>query len=556
MCDSKKYNLIFIFSYVVLFLLGIKTLFHGFPDTERFFAEWMDERITLMAIVKFGTLNFAPTIIMHPPLYHYLTFIPIAMFFILGKLIGFFHDKVDFVRFYFNNTHYFFFIGRMMSYIFYWLTAVLIFKITRLFYNKIVSYVTTLTYLLIPRFIFDFSTTRPETLLFLNASIFFYFFLKYYLNNSELKYLFTSAFFLGACVATKYNAIYLGSIFIPLFIIQLKEIDDIKGFVILYLKVGFLILLGFFICNPFFILQAGKYLHNLIVYNEEAKYYWNSFYSDFLPRHFKEIGSFIYLNPAGVLILLFGSWQLFKKDKRLFLMGFFVFLVYEIYFGVYLKSYSPLRYLNPLLPVAALFFSSGVNLIFKYSKNLMPVMIIFYGLLGYNYIDIWQGLSFGPTHIQKARAFIEKNIPEFTTICITVDNYIPQLNMTRGSYNYLIKTAIQWDNIPGHELNYRTMDSEENYGSVYRELRINSLMKKPQYNIVRWDNSIDSETKAKEFIAKNNIKYIITRDSQVIPNGKVDYKGIVSLIKEFDPENKRIYREVFTDVRLFLYKVK
>src|SRR3989338_5048870 len=106
----RKYSMLFIFIYCLLFLLGIKTLFHGFPDIERFFAEWMDERFTLTYIMKFGTLNFAPTQIQHPPLYHYLTFIPIAVFFAFGRLIGFFHDKVDFVRFYFNDTHYFFFI--------------------------------------------------------------------------------------------------------------------------------------------------------------------------------------------------------------------------------------------------------------------------------------------------------------------------------------------------------------------------------------------------------------------------------------------------------------
>lgn len=553
MRDSKEYNLIFI--YTALFLLGIKTLFHGFPDIERFFAEWMDERIMLTNIMKFGTLNFAPSIIVLPPLYHYLTFIPIAIFFIFGKLIGFFQDRIDFVNFYFNNTHYFFLIGRIMSYLFYWLAAIVIFRTVRLFYSRTVAHISVLSYLLVPRLIFDFSTTRPETLLFLTGSIFFYFFLKYYLKNKR-KYLFIAAFVLGAATATKYNAIYLGSIFIPFLVWQLKKKNfyykNGKEFIVTYLAMAFFIFIGFFVCNPFFLVKFGTYFHNLAIYSAvEMKYYLTGSPTIFGLTHLQQLTSVMYANFFGLLVLVLGSWGLFKKDKKLFIFASFTILVYEVYFGIFSNNYSPLRYLNPLLPIALLIFSTGINFIITQRKEFRSVLIIFGLILSYNYFDIWQGLSFGPTYLQKARYFIEQTIPEFTTICLTSKSHLPQLNMTEESYHRLIDTAPAMRDISGHELHYKEMDNREDYDRIYSKLRIESLAKKPQYNLLRWDSSINTEEDATNFLKKYKVKYILSTDLPMISNKRLVDAGIVSLVTEFRPRNKRIYG----NLRLYLYKV-
>lgn len=555
MPNTKKTKTLLYFLYALLFLLGIKTLFHGFPDTERFFAEWMDERITITAIMKFGTLNFAPTQIMHPPLYHYMTFVPIAIFFAIGKTIGLFHDKIDFLRFYFNNTHYFFLIGRLMSYVFFWLSAAVIYKIIKLLYSSTVSHIATLSYLLVPRLIFDFSTTRPETLLFLNTSIFFYFYLRYYFDNKEIKYLFLASFFLGVATATKYNAIYLGVIFLPLLLAHLthKEIysKSYKVIFSIWIMACSFIFLGFFICDPYFIIQFNKYYYNLKLYGTEMKYYWK-ISSDV--NHLRQIVSLLYLNIFGFFILIFGAWHLFKRNRKLSFILLFTIMVYEIYFGILFKNCSPVRYLNPLIPIAVLIFSAGVDFITTYKRKLTVILILFAGILIYNYFDIWQGLSLEQTHLQRARAFIEKTIPEFTTICITSNNYLPQLSMTRECYFYLIKTApTGWENIKGHELTYKNMDREDNF-DAFRELRIESLTKSPQYNLIRWDKAVKTSEAAPQFLKTNNIKYIISNG----PGSKeLEYKGIVTLIQKFEPRNKRIYMDPCGDANmaLYLYKV-
>jgi len=553
----RKGSLVFFIIYLVIFFLGLKALTHGFPDIERFFAEWMDERITLTDIMTFGTLNFAPKHIFHPPLYHYLTFIPISMFFIIGKLTGIFADKIEFVRLYFNNTHYFFLIGRITSYLFYWLSAIMIYKTSRLFYSKVVSHISTLSYLLIPRFIFDFSTTRPETLLFLNTSLFFYFFLKYYLDNKELKYLFLASFFLGLSTATKYNALFLGSIFIPALIFYLRNQNHIrrnyKSLLFLCFKLAFFVFLGFFIGDPFFIILFKKYIYNLSLFSRvEVKYYWEGYAPVvFLLTHIKELSSTLYFNFFGFLLLLFGSWRLFKKDKVLFTILFFVILIYEFYFGIYLSACSPLRYLNPLLPIAVLIFSAGVNYVLKYKKRFISILIIFFIILFFNYLDILIGLSLKPTYLQEARAFIEKNIPEFTNICIASNSHLPQLNMTRESYNHLIETAPRIKDIRGRELAYKEMDNNEKYESIFRELRIQSLLKKPQYNLIRWDGNIKSEQEAGAFFKKNNIRYAISNGAWMVNNKNLTDLKTVSLMKEFRPKNIKVYQG-----RLYLYKIE
>jgi len=533
--------------YAILFFIGIKTLLHGFPDIERFFAEWEDERLTLTMIMKFGTLNFAPTYIWHPPLYHYLVFIPIAIFFVIGNIIGLFHNKIDFIAFYFNNTHYFFFIGRMMSYMFYWLSAIMIYKIIRLYYDRFVSHITVLSYLLVPRFILDFSTTRPETLLFLNTAIFFYFFLRYYFDTTRTKYLFLSAFFLGVSIATKYNSAYLGLLFIFLIFFKWRNYKWQQVAQIL-LKAGFFIFLGFFICNPFFIINFRTYFYNLKLFGIEMKYYWKG-----LPygNHLRELVSLLYLNIFGFFILIFGFFNLIKKDKKLLLIVSSVVLIYEIYFGIFFNNYSPLRYLNPLLPIVALFFGAGIDFIKNHKKYIL-VGVLFLLVLPYNYYKIWLGMTVAKTYLQKARSFIEENIPEQTVLCITTNNYIPQLNMTEKAYYYLMDTAPAFKNIEGHELFYKDMDDKSRYEGDFRKLRLQSLMKKPQYNFIRWDMSIETEADAIDFLKKNNIGYILSDGSWKIGNKRLEDTGIASLAKEFKPYGHRAYS--WTE-SLFLYKV-
>jgi len=553
----KRLFFAFFILYLLLFILGIRTLFHGFPDIERFFAEWKDERLILTSIIKFGTLNFAPTQVWHPPLYSYLTFVPIAVFYFAGKLIGIFHDKVEFVSFYFNNTHYFFFIGRMMSYVFYWLTALMIFKMARLFYSRSVSHITTLSFLLIPRFILDFCSTRPDTLLLLTSTIFFFFILKYYLHNKE-KYLFLAAFFLGVTTATKYNALFLGSIFIPLYFFSQKvRIPPNRNFVTLLgfcLKICLLAILGFFICNPFFVIQFTKYFYNFMVFRTIVRYYWEGYHpAIFCLTHAAEAMSLMYMNLFGFLIFLFGAHYLFKRNKKLTAIAFTGILVFEVYFGIFLRTTSPMRYLFPLLPIVALFFSSGVNFIISNKRKFIAVLILFVLIAFYNYLDIWQGVSSRPTYLQKARYFIEKSVPEFTTICITSDSLLPQLNMTRASYGHLLNTAQELQDIPGHNVHYKEMDSEKNYDSIFRELRVESMTKSPQYNLLRWDRNIKTKKDAMNFMIRNNVKYIIGSNAAWLDTNKelIDTR-IISLVNEFRPDNKRVYGNEF----LYIFKIE
>ena len=163
--------------------------------------------------------------------------------------------------------------------------------------------------------------------------------------------------------------------------------------------------------------------------------------------------------------------------------------------------------------------------------------------------------SLSQTHIQKARAFIEESVPEFSTICLASNNYIPQLNMTRKSYYHLISTGPVVENIAGHELTYKNMENEKGYDSAFQELRIDSLMRRPQYNLVRWDKNIKTENDAMDFLKENNIRYIISNCPLSIDNKRLEDTKIASLVKVFEPRNKRIYKLVYNDVSVFIYKV-
>ncbi|UCB56951.1 MAG: glycosyltransferase family 39 protein [Candidatus Omnitrophota bacterium] len=548
----KKNNLIVISIYILLFLWGITALTRGFPDTERFFSHYSDERLVLTSIMKFGsprgeagTLNLAPTSILHPPLYHYLTFIPIGAFFVIGKLTGFFSDKVDFVRFYFNNTQYFFLIGRIMSYIFFWAAAIMIFKIARLFYDKTVAHITTFAYLLVPKFIFDFSTTRPDALLFLMVSIFLYLFLRYCLDNKRIRYLYLSAFFVGVSTATKYNALFLGFIFIPALLYQMRH-RNYKNILPLLSKIAFFIFLGFFICNPFFIIRYKTYAYNFFLFVTVTVPDCYSGYarSLFLLTRIKDISSTFYLNLFGLLILILGCRHFYKRNKELAIYLFFVSLVFELYFSLYHKDCSPTYYLNPLLPIAALVFSAGVDFTLRFKRRLLPISIMFFAILFLNHYWVLRDLTARPDYLQKARAFIEKNIPEFTNICIVSNRNLPQLNMTRESYNHLIQAG-------AHENHYKEMDNDENYDSIFRELRIQSLTKKPQYNLIKWDKKIKDEKDLVDFLKKNNIKYVISGGVSMINGKRLEDTKSAFLMRTFESPNGKKYNRG----GVYLYKI-
>jgi hypothetical protein len=281
-------------------------------------------------------------------------------------------------------------------------------------------------------------------------------------------------------------------------------------------------------------------------------YYWHGAYG--LPvifglTHIRELCSVMYLNIAGFVILLLGSLALFKKDRRLFSMVFFCILVYEVYFGAYRNICSPLRYLHPLLPVAALIFASGIHFITVQNKRLIGILVACLLVLAYNYFDIWRGISFGPTSVQKARAYIEKNIPEFTRICITSNQHMPQLNMTKESYEHLIQTAPIIEKIEGHEINYKKLSDDSKYGTA-KDIRIESLMQRPRYNLVRWDKNIKTEEDAVNFFKREKIEYIVSFGPFKI-NGKnlKDIKDI-SVVEIFRTINARISTDVY------LYRMK
>jgi hypothetical protein len=211
-----------------------------------------------------------------------------------------------------------------------------------------------------------------------------------------------------------------------------------------------------------------------------------------------------------------------------------------------------MRYLYPLLPIAALLYASGVDFIINKKGRLSPILILFAAVSIYNYLDIWQGISQRPTSLQKARYFIEENIPEFTTIAITTRSYLPQLSMTRSSYWHLLDTAPTTEQVAGHELDYKPMDDNARYHGMLREMRIASMTKSPQYNLLRWDKDINTEKEALQFLRKNKVKYIIGVDISLIGNKKLSDTKMLALVKQFKADNKRVYETP----DLYIFKVK
>lgn len=550
----RRESSILIFAYISLFLIGIAALFHGLPDIERFFAEWMDEKLTLTSIMKIGALNFKPPQAFHPPLYHYLTFVPIALFYLIGKVSGLFATQLDFVRFYSYHTEYFFLIGRAMSYVFFWFSAAMIYKIIKLFYSKTVSHLSVFAFLLTPALIIDSSTTRVDTLLILSTLIFFYFFFKFYSQKYEMRYLYISAFFLGVSAASKYNAVFLLVYFVPLvyFLAKDKIIRGLSAFAALFLKLGVFFILGNFICNPFFFLNFKTYGHNLVAFQQELRYYWGDYApSVFILTHLRELASFLYLNLLGLVILFLGAVTLYKRNRRLCILLFSGMLVFEAYFSITLPNCFPLRYTYPLLGAAVIFFASGVEFILSKHTRLKILVVIFFVLIGYNYFDIWREFSSGPTQAQEARRYIESNIPALSAICIVPNQHLPQLNMTRESYWRLIQTAPVLETRGGQPINYVIIEDKHMYNDKIQEIWIESLTQYPQYDLYRWDRNIESMEQAEAFFKKNNIKYVLALTPVILGNRSLEESGGLSLLKAFKAKKARVYNAV----SLLLYRV-
>ncbi len=280
-----------------------------------------------------------------------------------GAIFWFSHGVITFVPYLLSSDHYVILLPRLLSLFFAFASLFFIYKIARLYTDKIYLCVAAaLIYALQPEF--AFMSLRFHT----HAQLLFFSILGMYLllRSSDFASLFKWSIVSFACaIATKMNAIILlPGVALYLYLIsQLSILDFIKK----YWKPALAgILLALFLFNPaivlFFIFpkKALKAIETLIKFMHFAGINYGSVLNE-LPWHKIKNGLFIRYSGVFTLILpvVVALTGLVKyrteRAKGAFLLAFsLTFLLCIIIFSITVKQ-GPGAYANYLIPLSAIF---------------------------------------------------------------------------------------------------------------------------------------------------------------------------------------------------------
>jgi len=422
-------------------------IWHGYP-----YSYYPDEAHFVKRALSFGSGDLNPHLFHKPAFYMYLLFFEFGVFYLIGKIVGLWHQVNDFAVFYIKNPGPFYIIGRVTTTIFSVGSILFTYLAAKQLFNRKAGLIAALLLALTFGHVMVAKDIKADTpaMFFTIASAYF---LVLYMRDKTTKYVLLSAIFAGIGTAVKY---YSNVMLVPVLIaillcwgrLRLKSITKCFSVFVLCLLAFYL---TYFICAPYnFIDPLGrkttfrKYVGAAIKIkslleqsrdlpgeketisgqnkNQEASI--DAFTKENVLRYVSELRKGLGLVIFAALLL--GLFIILFNLSRMN----FVFLIFPILFSLIselvLPGYSEIRHqivLYPFMVVcSALFFVKMMDLVgadkrFGYA-TLLILLIPFYQIISYNH------------HVSKedtrniAKKWIEAEIPPGSKI-LTDENGPP-----------------------------------------------------------------------------------------------------------------------------------
>ena len=514
---------------ILILSFGIRLLGsnHGLPDINRFFWE-TDEAATVNISMGMGSGDLNPHSFNKPAALYYITFLFYGVFYMLGKIFGFFESTIQFAIYYLNNTYYFYIIARFIVIIFGILTVYVTYMIGKKAYGNKAGLLAALLLSVTPLHIVYSRSALPDV-----PSVFFLTLAMYQivlitLENKTNNYLF-AGLFSGLAASTKYHAGFVW-FSIPAIIILdlfLKKSVNWRGFLYSF----FFLIFGFIVVTPYAILDFPTFIASLKVLLI-AKTGESHYAPNWWLEHIRQFWHMTDLGPVFTL-LSFGAigYAIYKHTKS-DLVCLFIILIFYTFFSLPSIQWAPSHYLLPIIPflciLNARFMASWAH------KRRLLGFFLFILIFPIIYSEFKNGVTISKYDTKYyAKKWIEDHFPNATNILMT-GLYDPQLSITNTTLQRLTKHNYKSILLPSRA---ETLRMDKGLREVLRDLKIKNLTQSiPAYNVYLINDQ--------EFLSKNysNLKQYI--DSLCIEYIIITQKGMEAL-------QSSIYRERQQTIKSF-----
>jgi len=431
MSVKKEVTILFLI-VVVGFLLRFWGIGFGLPNLYH-----QDEKVTMGIALGFGSGDLNPHYFWHPNLLHYLLFFVYGVYFLFGKVVGWFPALSDFEREFFMNPSSFYWLGRfVVGVLFGTATIGATYALAKKLFQARIALIAALFLSLLFLHVRNSHYIRHDipVTFFIIVSLFSYISL---LENPKRSRYFFAGFLTGLSISTNWNAFLLVPFFFIVHIFNTKE-NQTRLFSVSFLLGLVMIPITLFLTSPFVFFDGptlqGEFSHLLARAlgdrNESARIYDFRYLFEILP-----IG-------IGTLFMITGFIGLgssFMKPKKGILLIASFAMSYYFLFEI-LKSKHP-PYIIPLLPFLCIFsavFLESIVRVVKISstwRNVLGVLMIGILILPSAMASIRHNILLTRKDTRTlAREWIESHLQEGTKIALerylSIESWVPSLKET------------------------------------------------------------------------------------------------------------------------------
>lgn len=477
----ERFKIIFLLILALAICIRLFGIWHDLPYSYN-----MDEVHFINRAVSFGSWDFNPHWFHKPAGYMYLLFIEFGIFFLLGRLFGFFSGLNDFIRLYFSNKTSFYLIGRITTAIFgigiVWLT----YKIgTKVFSKKAGIFSALFVSVLCPN-VFMSQIVKADIPCSFFSLLSLYFLLQL-LEKEKKRYYFYSAIAGGIGTGFKYYPIFMVLLLLLVHIyLKIKKKKAASHKCIILALMSFI--LAFFIVSPYNFIDP---IWPTQIWNHIQSFFINTRIYD--PDTCIEYSSNIFSRLKSIVLYLkvlsnSGGLGPILSTFSLIGLAFFLFIntnIKIICLSIYVITFSILaiisgsfhiqpRHLNPIYPVYIILGASFILQILK-NKDIIRycfITVIFFSLL-FPTLSHNCNLIYEDTR-NIAKKWIIDNIP--TDSRILLDGYGSKLPYNKKRLEKFLALAKQEDKCGAF-----TARLEEYYGYQIQDIQ------DPSYYIIEID---------------------------------------------------------------------
>lgn len=402
-----------------------------------------------MALDILSSSDLNPDYFRNPPLLTYVYTITMFLYFVLGKLFGWFQSMKDFQELYLLNMTIFFVIARTLNTLLSVGICLLVYKVGKTLFDKITGLIASLlacsTFLLVRDSHYAVNDIPGTFFLILSFS-----YIVGIYTRGRLKDYMLGGLFAGIAVATKYN---MGIVILPLVLAHLlatKKIAITRKF--MWAVLGCLI--GFALVCPWSLLDYRNFWKQFVEQALDANA--SGVGGGSTVSYGRYIAALIWgygLLPMGLFII--GAIRLWreKETEKLLLILCFPLYYYSLLGGIKLFF---VRFAIPLIPYLCILSACGVIFIARRISYRSPVVV----LVPLTLVAISQGVIFSCQHnclISKtdtrilAYNWIDNNLPHGSKI--VTEGYCPSLQvhdnrnfLTENINNHQVESV--WTNLP------------------------------------------------------------------------------------------------------------